>query len=164
VTNANGGSVTADLFFWTPVYLTNLPPGIVSYTGWGATNGRPAGFKVAFFFSQPITSFSTNLQLNGQNGQSSVAISGYLNDVLLSTIGASATNPVLYDQIALSYNDAGGFDRLSVEFTTGPNIAPYWSLQLGIASPAVPEPSTYGLILGGLALAGAAVSRRKISK
>jgi len=31
-------------------------------------------------------------------------------------------------------------------------------------TPAVPEPSTYGLALGGLALAGAAVRRRRISK
>ncbi len=29
---------------------------------------------------------------------------------------------------------------------------------------AIPEPSTYGMILGGLALTGAAVRRRKISK
>jgi hypothetical protein len=36
------------------------------------------------------------------------------------------------------------------------------SLQLNYAP--IPEPSTYGLILGGLALAGAAIRRRRLTK
>ena len=55
--------------------------------------------------------------------------------------------------------------RLSTEWTgdyndeLAPNEPANW-VQLS----AIPEPSTYGLILGGLALVGAAVRRRKNSK
>jgi len=158
--NLNGGPVTADLYFSVPVRLENnsyLP--YYSLSGWAFANVSGAAFNVDIFFSQPVTTFNSYLWLNGDNGQSSVDLTGdRFSSGQLSTVSSSATNPVFGDEIDLSYSDIGGFDRLSINMTMGSNGAAYWGM---IASP-IPEPSTFGLALGGLALG--VLNRRRVKK
>ena len=159
--NANGGNVTASMSFSIPVHVEPGPiPGIVSYSGgWAVANDNGGAFNVIFNFSQPITTFSTQLQLNGSNGQSAVEMSGYLgwpdNFEPISTVARSATNPVYADEIDLTYTEASGFDRLVITMTQGPNIAGYWAMQVNV----IPEPST--CMLGSMVLAVAAFRRRR---
>jgi hypothetical protein len=164
VANANGGPVTTYMYFYTPVHVEEGPqPGIVSYSGgWAIANENRSRFEVTLYFSQPITTFSTNVQLNGDNGQSAVEIKGYLNNVLVSTLARSATNPVYGDQIDLTYTDVGGFDKLHINQTQAPNRAAYWGMQVNVSStPPIPEPSIF--VLGNLTLAAAVFRRRRRS-
>ena len=88
-----------------------------------------------------------------QSGDTAVDI--VVNGTYLDLNGAAAGKSyVIAEQFTKNYVTLGH------EFFAGSGI---WYVD-GYTISAIPEPSTYGLMLGGLALAGAAIRRRKISK
>lgn len=74
--------------------------------------------------------------------------------------------PHFYSYLPISFNDfsVSPDQVLGIRFSNFTDAYPDISfIGAGYTAP-IPEPSTYGLILGGLALAGAAIRRRKSAK
>ena len=125
--------------------------------------GRVGGYGLTFFVGATAVYADTTV-LGGANafqidlvalesGDTGVDI--VVNGAHLDLNGAAAGNSyVIAGQFAQNYITLGH------EFLAGSGT---WYIDEWKVS-AVPEPSTYGLILGGLALAGAAIRRRKASK
>jgi hypothetical protein len=116
----------------------------------------------SFFFTNSATNGRTTSLGNGRSPVDSPYIAsavfengdyGFGSEFINSTLLTGGWSGGANKQYNAKYEMGGG--------PSGQRISIYGDY--GTSTP-VPEPSTYGLILGGLALAGAAVRRRKISK
>ena len=114
-------------------------------TAWGAVfDETPSGFGKGLFISYRLTDGFTTLiagpQLDGYSGQ----FFGFISD-----------DPFVFVGISPGSNPASSSERYNLD-----NMR-FGVARVGSATPGVPEPAAWGLMILGFGLAGAAVRRRR---
>jgi len=152
------------------VYVENQDVGAQPITAGGGANVQVSASGLSFT-QNVVNSVTTNL--GGYDGVLDFdGASGAI--VALTPAQVTAVSPV-YSSLDASWNPNYFtsnlvFDLTGLALATGPGNASYMSnpivdvkVQVSYIYAPVPEPETYGMLLGGLALMGA-VARRKMKK
>jgi len=158
--NYFGGGITATLSTTTDGLPGNLylfgDVGVNSIDG-NAVGPAVDGAPIHLTFSESITRLV--LGWFGNTGEPGFTFSVFDG---ATQVDAGSVITLVDDgfssQAYLDFIRPAGFTSITID------IAGNGVYAIGYGTPAVPEPSTYGLILGGLALAGAALRRRKNSR
>lgn len=157
-----GLSKMSDGVALVPSWSTGVSPDIAPFVGW---NDRPA--TIRYDFSEVVRLTSVRVWFGDSDGAAGV----HMPDQVTLRNAAST----FFELYAVT-DPAGSGTTVALDFTFDPfetdhvlviasnlNLEKEWIMitEITLSYSAVPEPSTYGLVLGGLALAGAALRRRK---
>jgi len=142
--------------------LNYIDPGTFANNINGAAlfNQTP-GDALVIQFSSVTSSFQINWVANATAGETIMDLSAYLGGELVGTAISTASHPLNYDEGAMGFNLAGGFDRLVIGLdpTVGAGLTTrQWAMGTDVAGTGnfgdvtvVPEPSALALAgMGGL--------------
>jgi hypothetical protein len=141
--------------------LNYMSPGAFANINGAAFFNQTPGDALDIQFSSAITAFQINWAANDTAGQTVMDLSAYLDGELVGTSVSTASNPLHFDEGAVVFDNADGFDSLVIGLdpTVGAGLETgQWAMGTDVAGTGnfgnitdAPEPSTLALAaMGGL--------------